>query len=321
MPGSKVPRNALAARRTNVSGGKDESAAQSETMAKQRISLVLGSGGARGLAHIGAIRCLEAHGFEISYIAGCSIGALIGGIYAAGKLDAYAKWVCALQKRDVVRLLHWSFDRGAIFSDERIIAVLRDMVGEQSIEELPIGFTAVATEINDKREVWLSRGPLFEAIRASMAMPLIFAPVKREGLVLVDGGLINPVPIAPTLNDDTAWTIAVDLNGHAEQLEATQRDVAKADEPLLRLRASISQFIDDLIPRMPRDEPGYPGAVELALRSMDTMQTTIARMKLAAYTPKLVIEIPRNLCTFFEFDRATELIEFGYRRTEEALSK
>jgi NTE family protein len=290
-------------------------------MAKQRISLVLGSGGARGLAHVGAIHCLEAHGYHISYIAGCSIGALIGGIYAAGKLDTFAEWVCALQRRDIMRLLNWSFGRGAIFSDERIISALREMVGERCIEELPIGYTAVATEINDKREIWLSRGPLFEAIRASMAVPLLFAPVERNGLMLVDGGLINPMPIAPTLNDDTAWTIAVDLNGRAEPLETTKADAVDANEPLPQIRARITKYIDDLIPRTSRVDPGHPSTIELALRSMDTMQTTIARMKLAAYTPKLIVEIPRNLCTFFEFDRASELIEFGYRRTEEALQR
>lgn len=290
-------------------------------MTKQRISLVLGSGGARGLAHIGAIRCLEDHGYDISYIAGCSIGALIGGIYAAGKLDTYADWVCALQKRDIMRLLNWSFGRGAIFSDEGIISALKKMVGEHSIEELPIGYTAVATEINDKREVWLSRGPLFEAIRASMAVPLVFSPVERNGLMLVDGGLINPVPIAPTLNDDTAWTIAVDLNGRAESLEPVETEAADEKDPFPQIRARISKYLDDLIPRSSKDDPEYPSTIELALRSMDTMQTTIARMKLSAYTPKLIVEIPRNLCTFFEFDRAAELIDFGYRRTEEALQR
>lgn len=290
-------------------------------MSKQRISLVLGSGGARGLAHIGAIQCLEARGFEISYIAGCSIGALVGGVYAAGKLDVYADWVRALQRRDVVRLLDWSFSRGAIFGGERIIAVLREMVGERLIEELPIGFTAVATELNDKREVWLTRGPLFEAIRASIAIPLVFAPVERDGLVLVDGGLINPVPIAPTLNDDTAWTFAVDLNGRAEKLQTPEPPAATPDQPLQPLRTRISKFLDDFVPRAPSDDRRRPGAFDLAVRSMDTMQTTIARMKLSAYTPKLVIEIPRNICTFFEFHRAAELIELGYRRTEAALAK
>jgi NTE family protein len=288
----------------------------------ERISLVLGSGGARGLAHIGAIRCLEDQGFEIGYIAGASIGALIGGIYAAGKLDDYAEWVCALERRDVMRLLDVSLGGAALFRGERIMEVLRKMVGEQPIEELPIGFTAVATEINDKREIWLNRGPLFDAIRASIAVPLVFEPVERDGMVLVDGGLLNPVPIAPTLNTENAWTIAIDLNGHAEQLEpADPGDDESEHKTVSRLKRKISAFIDDLLPKASRSDDRSPSAIELALRSMDTMQTTIARFKLAGYTPKLTIEIPRNLCTFFEFHRATELIDFGYRRTEEALRR
>ena len=290
-------------------------------MSSKRISLVLGSGGARGLAHIGAIRCLEEHDFEISYISGCSIGALVGGIYAAGELETYADWVCALDRRDVVRLLDWSFSHGAVFSGEKVIRVLEDMIGEHSIEDLEIGFTAVATEINDKREVWLNRGPLFEAIRASIAMPLIFKPVERGDLMLVDGGLVNPVPIAPTLNDDSAQTIAIDLNGRAEQLERSKEQNGDAAKQVsVSLREKISKFIDDLIPGSEAEEKtNPPSAIELALRSMDTMQSTIARMKLAAYSPRLTIEIPRNLCTFLEFHRAEELIEFGYRRTKEAL--
>jgi NTE family protein len=293
-------------------------------MEKQPISLVLGSGGARGMAHIGAIRCLTDHGYEISYISGCSIGALIGGIYAAGELDAYADWVSALQRRDVMRLLDWSFSRGALFRGERIIEVLEEMVGEHLIEELSIGFTAVATEINDKREIWLNKGPLFEAIRASIAMPLIFAPVELNRLLLVDGGLINPVPIAPTLNTDTSWTFAVDLNAHAERQEEHVKNDQneESDDGFVRdLRRRISTFVDDVIPKAEKLDSESPGAVDLALRSIDTMQTTISRFKMAAYSPKLTIEIPRNICSFLEFHRAAELIEFGYRRTEQALER
>jgi NTE family protein len=293
-------------------------------MEKQPISLVLGSGGARGMAHIGAIRCLTDHGYEISYISGCSIGALIGGIYAAGELDAYADWVSALQRRDVMRLLDWSFSRGALFRGERIIEVLEEMVGEHLIEELSIGFTAVATEINDKREIWLNKGPLFEAIRASIAMPLIFAPVELNRLLLVDGGLINPVPIAPTLNTDTSWTFAVDLNAHAERQEEHVKNDQneESDDGFVRdLRRRISTFVDDVIPKAEKLDSESPGAVDLALRSIDTMQTTISRFKMAAYSPKLTIESPRNICSFLEFHRAAELIEFGYRRTEQALER
>jgi NTE family protein len=276
------------------------------------------------MAHIGAIRCLTDHGYEISYISGCSIGALIGGIYAAGELDAYADWVSALQRRDVMRLLDWSFSRGALFRGERIIEVLEEMVGEHLIEELSIGFTAVATEINDKREIWLNKGPLFEAIRASIAMPLIFAPVELNGLLLVDGGLINPVPIAPTLNTDTSWTFAVDLNAHAERQEEHVKNDQneESDDGFVRdLRRRISTFVDDVIPKAEKLDSESPGAVDLALRSIDTMQTTISRFKMAAYSPKLTIEIPRNICSFLEFHRAAELIEFGYRRTEQALER
>lgn len=289
----------------------------------KRVSLVLGSGGARGLTHIGVIRCLEDRGYEIGYIAGSSIGALVGGIYAAGKLDDYADWVCALRRRDVVRLMDWSFSRGAVLSGDRIISVLRDLVGERDIEELEIGFTAVATEINDKREIWLNRGPLFQAIQASIAMPLVFAPVERGDLLLVDGGLINPVPIAPTLNDDTAWTIAVDLNARAEDVDLDDFRRESQDETDSPLRDAITRFMDNLIPGHSKldAEAENPGALEIALRSLDTMQTTIGRMKLAAYAPRIIVDVPRNLCTLFEFYRAAELIEFGYRRAERYLER
>ena len=289
-------------------------------MSTKRISLVLGSGGARGMAHIGAIRCLEKLGYEITYISGSSIGALVGGIYAAGKLETYADWVCELQKRDIVRLLDWSFSRGAIFSGDKVIGVLADMIGERLIENLDIGFTAVATEINTKREVWLNRGPLFEAIRASIAMPLVFAPVEKDGQILVDGGLINPVPIAPTLNDASSMTIAIDLNGHAENLNNSDADEENENRAgSSDLRDRIAKFIDDLKPTTTRDESQSPGAIELAMSSIDIMQSNLSRMKLAAYSPALTVSIPRNLSTFLEFHRASELIEFGYRRTLEAI--
>lgn len=286
----------------------------------KRVSLVLGSGGARGMAHIGAIRCLEELGCEITYISGCSIGALVGGIYAAGQLETYASWVCELQKRDIVRLLDWSFSRGAIFSGDKVISVLEDMIGERSIEDLDIGFTAVATDVKTKREIWLNRGPLFEAIRASIAMPLVFAPVEKDGQVLVDGGLINPVPIAPTLNDDSALTIAIDLNGHAERLDTSDERAASSEKAgATDLRDKIVKFIDDMKPSAVRDESRSPGAIELAMSSIDIMQSNLSRMKLAAYSPALTVSIPRNLSTFLEFHRAAELIDFGYQRTRKSL--
>jgi NTE family protein len=290
----------------------------------KKISLVLGSGGARGLAHIGVIRRLEEHGFEIGYIAGSSIGALIGGIYAAGKLDDYSDWVRELRKRDIVKLMDWSFSGGAIMRGERIISVLRELIGEHEIEDLPIGFTAVATEINDKREVWLNRGPLFDAIRASIAMPLVFAPVERDGMLLVDGGLVNPIPIAPTLNDASALIVAVDLNARAEKSSLAEKHDEEAEKEAATespIRAAISRFVAGLFTNEDTAKLGddQPNSLEIALRSLDTMQTTISRMKIAAYAPRCIVNIPRNLCTLFEFHRANELIDFGYQRAGEML--
>ncbi len=173
------------------------------------ISLVLGSGGARGLAHIGVIEVLEQAGYEIQSISGASIGALIGGIYAAGELETYRDWVCSLNTLDVLRLLDISFSGTSLFKGDKIIDALRDLIGPRNIEDLPLDFTAVATDLDASKEVWLSSGPLFDAIRASIAFPTVFSAVHYRGRTLVDGGLLNPIPIAPTLRDSTDMTIAV----------------------------------------------------------------------------------------------------------------
>lgn len=309
-------------------------------MTDRRIALVLSSGGARGLAHIGVLRCLEERGYEVDYIAGSSMGALIGGIYAAGKLDIYAEWVRALSRRDVVRLLDWSFSRGAMFKGERIIEELKKLIGDVTIEELDVGFTAVATDLKTEREVWLSSGPLWDAIRASIAVPLVFAPVERGAQVLVDGGLVNPVPIAPTFNSQAPTTLAVDLNARArgrlgdgppdegddyegpEPASAdTQMPESEQSGGFSGLPVRIRKFIDRLTEDLPAMELRAPQALELALSSMETMQSTISRMKLAAYSPQVLIRVPRNLASFFDFHRAEELIEYGYEATGRALDE
>ena len=292
---------------------------------KTRISLVLGSGAARGLTHIGVIRCIEDRGFEIKYISGSSMGALIGGIYAAGELDTYADWVSALKRRNIIRLLDFSFSRKSIFKGQRIIEVLNEMIGDRNIEDLPIGFTAVATDVNEQKEIWLTHGSLFDAIRASIAVPTIFSPVKLSDRVLIDGGIINPIPIAPTLNDDTELTIAVALNGMPEIFNDGQDGKLSNEgenEATNKYQLRIEKFIDGLLPKSASDENKEDlGIFNLVTQSMDTMQSSISRFKLAAYRPDIVIEIPRNICSWFDFDRAQDLIEFGYKRTEETLNR
>lgn len=290
---------------------------------KTEISLVLGSGAARGMAHIGVIRCLEDQGYKIKYISGSSIGALIGGIYAAGELNVYTEWVSALKRRNIIRLLDVSFNKKSIFKGEKIIEVLNEMIGDHNIEDLPIGFTAVATDLIKQKEVWLSKGPLFDAIAASIAVPMIFSPFKSNGRILVDGGIINPIPIAPTLKDDTDLTIAVALNGLPEAQNSVKEIGIneKDDERKNKYQVAIEKFIDGLMPKNIDRNKEEESLFNLVIQSMDTMRNTLTRFKLSANPPDIIIEIPRDLCSWFEFDRAEELIEFGYTRTYELLKK
>ena len=286
------------------------------------VSLVLGSGGARGLAHIGVIQWLTEQGFAIRSIAGSSMGALIGGIYATGKLDTYTRWVCELERIDVLRLLDFSFSTQALFKGERIIEVLRDLIGERDIEDLPISYTAVATDADSGKEIWLNQGPLFDAIRASIAIPTVFTPFTIQGRRLVDGGLVNPIPIAPTMNDVTDLTIAVNLNAKEE----AQFEHRPSRPPLIRVppgghRERILKFIENLQAQVGQTEEREDNVFDIISRSLDTMQTSIARFKLASYMPDVVVDLPRNCCSFYEFHRAREMIEIGRSRAAAALAR
>jgi len=276
------------------------------------VSLVLGSGGARGLAHIGVIQWLTENGYEIRSIAGSSMGALVGGIFAASKLDVYAQWVLALERMQVVRLLDPAFTRLGLFKGERIIGVLRELIGDFAIEDLPVSFTAVATDLVSGEEVWLRDGKLFDAIRASIATPLIFTPFEYRGRKLLDGGLVNPVPVAPTLNDTNDLTVAVNLGGPVEFRPSPLPSAPIADGNANRQR--VRAFIESLhLSRSPAAPSS--GMIDVAFASMEAMQNTIAHLRLAVSSPDVTVEIPRNACGFYEFWRAKELIVLGRERT------
>ncbi len=286
------------------------------TANRKTVSLVLGSGGARGLAHIGVIHWLEENDFKIKSVVGCSIGAVIGGIYAAGKLDVYEQWVRCLTKVNIVTLLDLSWDKSGLVRGEKLIGTLIGLVGEKSIEDLPISFTAVATDLKGQKEVWIRSGSLFDAMRASFAMPLFFTPFKFKGVDLVDGGVLNPVPIAPTSGDETAMTIAVNLNGPAEGPIEPAVVSAAPPSPSSPFRERIGRFIRRLQPYMPGGGSRDWGPYEIAIQSFEAMQSAIGRLKLAAYPPDIVIDIPRNACKTLEFDRAAEIIALGYNKAK-----
>lgn len=295
------------------------------------VSLVLGSGGARGLAHVGVIQELEARGYQIQSIAGCSTGSLIGGLYAAGKLPIFEAWILDITGGDMVSLLDPTLEKGGLVKGKKIIDTLIELVGDVNIENLPIPFTALAADVRNEKEVWINSGSLFEAIRASISLPLFFTPVPYNGSYLIDGGVLNPVPIAPTFSDDTDVTVAVNLGGVMEHraevvekkpespspIEALQPIKESQESPLYQ---KVKKYVAQLQRAVSSDSATDWGMYEVADQAFDAMQSTIARQKLAAYPPDIIVEIPRNACGTFEFDRASELIALGREKASQAIS-
>lgn len=289
---------------------------------KTTVSLVLGSGGARGYSHIGVIEELERRGYEIICIAGSSMGALVGGLHAAGRLSEYRDWVTSLSWVDVFKLMDLTLKGEGTIRGERLLAKLQEIVGNPLIEELPVSFTAVATDLTHQKEVWFQRGSLLDAIRASIAVPGFFTPVIEEDRVLVDGGVLNPIPIIPTVAAHADLIIAVDLN-------------ADISQPLIELPETRylnrSGFSDEWHldgtqngkPVEPKEaEPEKAaGKLDLVLSSVEVMQESLSKYKVAGYPPDLLIGMPKDACRFYDFHRASELIELGRNITRERMEQ
>ena len=245
------------------------------TQNQKTVSLVLGSGGARGLAHIGVIHWLEQNGYKIESISACSMGALIGGVYAAGRLDEFETWVRAITRFDIVSMLDLSWSKTGLVKGDKIINTLTELVGDMVIEDLPITYTAVAADILNEKEVWMNSGRLFDAIRASISLPLFFTPFRHDGVDLIDGGVLNPVPIAPTFSDSTDLTIAISLGGkpESEVTKAIENDpVPVAKSPLhQKINEFIASFTSSSVSHISQDW----GAYDIANQAFDAMQAVL----------------------------------------------
>ncbi|MDF3341991.1 patatin-like phospholipase family protein [Mycolicibacterium septicum] len=222
-----------------------------------RVALALGSGGARGYAHIGVINELHDRGYEVVGVSGSSMGALVGGLHAAGKLDEFADWARTLTQRAVLRLLDPSITAAGILRAEKILDAVRDIIGDATIEELPIPYTAVATDLIAGKSVWLQRGPLDSAIRASIAIPGVIAPHVLNGRLLGDGGILDPLPMAPIAAVNADLTIAVSLSGGDPGTTPTPEDPERrpTTEWLNRMMRSTSAVLDTASVRAMLDRP------------------------------------------------------------------
>lgn len=363
-----------------------------------RVALALGSGGARGYAHIGAIRELEARGHEVVGVSGASMGAVVGSLFAAGKLDDFEEWVRGLTQRDMLRLLDVSFAGGGAIRANKIMGVIGKMLDEVRIEDLRIPYTAVATDLRARREVWFTRGPADVAVRASFAIPSVITPALVGGRLIIDGGVTNPVPLEPLASLESDLLVAVSLTGRRSgirgstfQESSDPEDAAPESEPRItrrggpsarpagklsgRLRTAAADVRDADLVRLiaarfgqdgsgddpidpgdtidaedreanrshPSEEveeivkegeadvesddrgmeslPGTLRIFDVVTHSIEAMESIITAYRMAGNRPDVLVEVPADSCTAFDFHRADEMIELGRRLTGEALDR
>jgi NTE family protein len=292
-----------------------------------RIGLVLGSGAARGWAHIGVVRTLLEHKIPIHVVCGSSIGALVGGAFAAGHLDRLADWVVDLDRVDVLRLMDPALNGGGFIEGTRLMDVMGDYVPDARLEELPLPFACTATDLKNGRELWIKEGSLSEAIRASIALPGLFTPVRREDRWVVDGGLCNPVPVSLARSFDVDWVVAVNLNGgivgrHMSRQANQERKPDTLQEGLARIAKNLppdwAASVQNLLTREGGHEP-VPGLLDVMAGAINIMQDRITRSRLAGDPPDVIIAPRLSGLALMDFHRATEAITAGAKAAENAL--
>lgn len=295
---------------------------------KTPIALALGSGGARGMAHIGVIEVLEKEGFVIDEIAGSSMGAAVGGIYCAGHLSTFRDWASNLTQYETFRLMDFTLSGQGMIKGQRVMQTLREMVGsDPDISSFSTRFTAVATDALTKEEVWLREGPLFEVMRASSAIPTLLTPVRSGNRLLIDGGVLNPLPIEPLFPLETRLLVVVNINA-PDNPEMAKRAVAESPTPdemeqaatdyRSRLYNSMRAMLN-MKPAEAKKAEETLGYFGLLNKTIDMMQDRLCQRAIDLHKPDIVVEIPRNVSTTLEFYRAADLIAEGREAAHRAI--
>ena len=298
---------------------------------KKTVALALGSGGARGYTHLGVIDELLVRDYDIVAISGCSMGAIVGGFYCAGKLEELRQWITSLSYVEVLKLVDFSLLSNGAIRGDRVFNILSAMLDGQQIEDLTLPFTAIATDLTNKKEIWFQSGSLNEAIRASAAIPSLLAPVQSSGRLLVDGGVLNPLPITPCVSAHADYIIAVDLNAGVPM----PQDFVCQPQPSRQQKddwfnSVVNSAIDKAgawLEKREQQEKSKSqqmaqenlGKLEILNEMFEVMQASLSEFKTAGYPPDLMIRMPSNCCEMFEFYRADEMIKLGRHIAVQAL--
>jgi NTE family protein len=285
-----------------------------DKMGKRDIALVLSSGGARGLAHIGAIEELEAQGFRITSIAGCSMGALIGGVYAAGKLAEFRQWMKTVDRKKMLELTDFSLSINHLVKGTRIIEAIMEFVPDETIENLPIPYCAVATDWKTGHEVVINKGSLFQAIRASISLPTFYEPVQRDDMILIDGGVTNPIPMNRVERHQGDILVGVDVSGQDYEKQWFRQ------HKLAEKRKHSASLTQKIINRLIPDNLDFNYYTMISrVSSLMIRQNSLLMAQLMK--PEILVDIQMSRYGSFDFDKSEELIAIGRKKTLQAIGK
>lgn len=294
-------------------------------MAKNKtVSLVLSSGGARGLAHVGVIEELERRGYTITEIAGCSAGALVGGMYAAGKLTEFKDWICNLDRVDVFSLMDFTFSSRGFIKGEKVYKALKKVVPDQAIEDLPLRFSCNAVDVNSGKEHVFTQGSLYKAIRASGSIPSVFLPAQIDKRNFIDGGVLNPVPISLLSDPHSTLVVVVNTNSLAEHFLHPAHKKS-SQKQAMNLPGWLMDYQNKMRTYFPEEEKKVQqkrySAMELVTRSFDLLQDRYCQLLLENYSVEVEIKVASSQAGTLEFHRAAELIKVGRIKACEALDR
>jgi NTE family protein len=296
---------------------------------KQNVALALGSGGARGLAHIGVIEELEKSGFNITSVSGCSIGSLIGGFYAMDKLQEFSDWICTLKKMDVYSLMDITLSQSGLLKGEKVFNKMKEMIPDILIEDMNIPYTAVATDLVNISEVIFTKGSFYKAARASIAIPAIITPVEAKHGIIVDGGLLNPIPVNVVSRSGDDLLVAVNLYDYCRESRNADDQIDEYNPVEDKNTESgsvgststidyLHRKIKDIIPKGDKQSQSYFSLLQL---TTSVMLSRISYLSLQVNKPDMLINIPADTAKTFDFHKASKLIETGRKAAIEAIER
>ncbi len=295
---------------------------------KRLVSLVLSGGGARGIAHIGAIEELERRGYEIASVAGTSMGALVGGVYADGAMDAFRDWMLSLDRRKILNLVDFTVSRVGLVKGDRVFNKMKDFIPDSMIEDLDIPYAAVAVDLINNKEVVFREGSLFDAIRASVSIPSVLTPVKTKDGLLIDGGVMNNIPVehVSRVPDDLLVVVNVNASIPVAMPQISREEDEKQKRAYQKKIEEFQAHLQKILPhgfaeKHARSHEERMGYFNLIDRTVSLMTNHMAQMSLKYYPPDVLIEISRDACGTLDFFKAGEMLDMGRAATVEALDK